>query len=183
MQAFENQVKNDYFEWLYKYSCGNKINKNVSYRKLFMTLHDITFDFYIRSDLNRAIDGADLRYRFANNSSIDTTIIMDILDEPCSVLEMILALAIRCEETIMDDPRYGNRTTQWLWYMLKSLGLSYMTDDRFDEDRANKIIYDFMEKRYRPDGKGGLFYIPGCTVDLTTIDIWNQMFLYLEHLD
>lgn len=177
MANYEDQVKNEYFEWLYKYGCKGKVHNNVSYRKLFMLLHDIDFDFYIRSDLHRAMDGVDLRYRFANETGYD---IRCILDNPCSVLEMILALAIRCEETIMDDPRYGDRTIQWLWNMLSNLGISYMTDDRFDKNVASIKIYDFLERRYRPDGKGGLFYIPGCKEDLRNEEIWTQLCWYLN---
>lgn len=187
-QEIADKIKNEYFDWLYKYCCENKISNNISYKKLFMELHDITFDFYLRSDLNRAIDGTDLRYKFANHRPdllriVSIEEILEILDGPCSVLEMMLALAIRCEETIMDDPRYGNRTLQWFWGMLKSLGLSYMTDEQYNKDRVDKIIYDFMEKRYTPEGKGGLFYVPGCKKDMTTLDIWSQMFLYLEKFD
>lgn len=179
MASYYDQVKNDYFEWLYNYGCKGRINNNVSYRKLFMLLHDISFDFYIRNDLNRAMDGVDLRYRFANSHrKIDN--IMDILNEPCTVLEMMLALAIRCEETIMEDTRYGDRTTQWLWAMLGSLGLKYMTDDRFNREEATKIIYDFMEHRYSPNGKGGLFYIPDTKSDLRNEEIWVQLCWYLE---
>lgn len=46
-------------------------------------------------------------------------------NRPCSVLEMIIALAIRLEEHIMDDPDIGNRTGQWFWDMIVSLGLGF----------------------------------------------------------
>ena len=57
--------------------------------------------------------GVGLRYRYSIYLKRDDVI--DILNEPCSVLEMILALAIRCEDTIMANVRYGDRTTQWFW--------------------------------------------------------------------
>lgn len=178
MATFENQVKNQYFEWLYNYVCKGRVSKQISYYKLFTLLHDIDFTFYIRNDLNRARDGVDLRYRFAMFMD-DEERVLDILDGPCSVLEMILALAIRCEETIMNDTRYGDRTGQWFWNMLSNLGISYMTDDRFDKDIAVKKIYDFMERRYDPDGKGGLFYIRECKEDLRDVEIWTQLNWYL----
>ena len=164
MISFEDQIRNDYFEWLYKNACRGKGHDTVSYRKLLMLLH-----------------GIDLRYKFGNRIGRDN--IMDILNEPCSVLEMILALAIRCEDTIMANAQYGDRTTQWFWNMIKNLGLSYMTDERFDKDTAVRIIYDFMERRYQPNGKGGLFYIPDCKEDLTNVEIWTQLLWYLDKFE
>lgn len=176
--TFKNQIEKEYFEWLYNYVCKGRAHDQVSYKKLFRVLYDIEFTFYIRNDLNRARDGVDLRYRFAILKDDDN--VMNILDGPCSVLEMMVALAIRCEETIMDDTRYGDRTSQWFWNMLSNLGLSYMTDERFDEKIATTKIYDFMEKRYEPDGKGGLFYIRGCQEDLRNVEIWTQLSWYLK---
>ena len=178
MATFENQVKNDYFEWLYNYVCKGRVNSNISYKKLFMLLHDIDFDFYMYNDLERARDGVDLRYRFA--MTINDEQVMDILDGPCSVLEMMVALAIRCEETIMDDTRYGDRTSQWFWRMMTNLGIGYMTDEEYVKELAVKKIYDFLERKYSPDGKGGLFYIKDCEEDLTTVEIWSQLCWYLE---
>ena len=92
----------------------------------------------------------------------------------------MIALAIRIEETMMDDPRYGDRTNQWFWLMMSNLGLKYMTDDVFDEVKANDIIYTFLERQYSPDGKGGLFYIRNCEEDLTQIEIGTQVNWYLN---
>lgn len=178
--TYQDQVKNRYFEWLYNYACKGRINDRVSFRKLFMNLHDTQFDFYIRNDMYRAMDGVNLRYRFA--TVIGDSGAFDILDEPCSVLEMMLALAIRTEETIMDDPRYGDRTQQWFWEMLSNIGISRMTDDVYDKQFVNDKIYNFLERRYDEDGKGGLFYIRGIDQDLREIEIWTQLCWYLDRL-
>ena len=178
MATYDDQVENKYFEWLYNYVCKGRINNNISYKKLFALLHDTEFTFYVRNDINRARDGVDLRYRFA--MLLDDDKILDILDGPCSVLEMMVALAIRCETTIMDDTRYGDRTNQWFWSMLSNLGISYMTDDEFDRGIANEKIYNFLERQYEADGRGGLFYIKGCKDDLREVEIWTQLCWYLE---
>lgn len=178
MISYEDQIKNEYFEWLYNYACKGRINDKISYRKLLMLMHDITFDFYIRNDMRRAIDGTDLRYRFAAVKHYDN--IGAILDDPCSVLEMILALAIRIEENIMCDPAYGDRTGQWFWDMLSNIGLGRMTDDIFNEKVASQKLYNFMERQYSPDGKGGLFYIQNCDQDLANVPIWTQACWYLD---
>lgn len=179
MTSFENQVKNEYFEWLYNYVCKGRVNNTISYRKLLMTLHDIEFTFFVRNDINRAEDGIDLRYRFNTIMGYDD--VSDILDGPCTVLEMMIALAIRCEETIMDNTGYGDRTGQWFWDMMSNLGIGRMTDDIFDKDFVKEKINDFLNRRYQPDGKGGLFYIKGCDDDLREIEIWIQLLWYLDN--
>ena len=179
-KLFEDQIKDDYFKWLYDYVCKGRAHDDISYNKLFTFLHDVEFTFIIPNDINRAKDGADLRYRFAVINDDDR--IMDILDGPCSVLEMMVALAVRCEETIMDDTRYGDRTGQWFWGMLNTLGIGYMTDSKFDLDIAEEVICRFLERRYEPNGNGGLFYIRGCEDDLRKVEIWSQLCWYLYEL-
>lgn len=171
-------VKEEYFEWLYSYVCKGRAHNKVSYRKIFEHLHKIEFTFSIPNDINRARDGVDLRYRFAMLEDDET--IIRILDGPCSVLEMMIALSIRCEETIMDDTRYGDRTGQWFWDMMKTLGIGNMTDDIYDEEIVEDVVYNFLNRNYSPDGRGGLFYIKGCDEDLRDLEIWIQLCWYLD---
>lgn len=180
--SYENQIKNDYFEWLYDCVCKNRAHSIISYKKLFTLLHDIEFTFTIEHDLNRAMDGIDLRYRYS--LEVDDDSIMRILeDTPCSVLEMIVALAIRCEETIMSNTEYGDRTGQWFWSMLNNLGIDYMHDERFNEKIAADVIFRFLNREYEPDGQGGLFYIRDCQDDLRDEEIWTQLCWYLLNFD
>ena len=109
----ENELRKEYFEWLYYLVCDKRFSEQNSYRKLFEHLHNTEFVYFVSMDGNRAQDGIDLRYRFG--CSIGYKDISEYLDGPCSVLEMMIALAIRCEEKIMDDPAYGDRTGQWFW--------------------------------------------------------------------
>lgn len=95
-------------------------------------------------------------------------------NRPCSVLEMIIALAIRLEEHIMDDPDIGNRTGQWFWDMIVSLGLGSMDDSKFDKAHAIDVIRRFLDRDYGRDGKGGLFTIEHCRYDMRDIEIWYQ---------
>lgn len=177
----DNIIENEYFEWLYNYVCKNKGHKNISYRKLFMTLHNTEFIFSIPNDVNRAIDGEDLRYRFLlEKEDQEGVTIKYRIEGPCSVLEMMIALAIRCEESIMDDPQYGDRTAQWFWRMLSNLGLGLMTDDIYDQDLVKYKINIFLNREYDPDGKGGLFYIRDCEEDLRNVELWAQLCWYLD---
>ena len=155
------QVRDDYFAWLYDTACANRYAEEISFRRLLSYLHEVDFIWQIPLDENRARDGISLRRRFAmmqpHEDLVD--IVEDMLFGPCSVLEMMVALAIRCEEDMMDDPAYGDRTRQWFWNMIVSLGLGSMTDDRFDMRAAEDIVKTFLHRKYLPNGKGGLFTI------------------------
>ena len=179
--TFEDQIINEYFDWMYDYVCNGRAHDGISYKKLFAFLYDTEFTYDIDNDENRAYDGISLRERFANTKeSILYDDILYALDKPCSVLEMILALSIRCEEQIMTDTRYGDRIKQWFWTMLKNLGLNLMTDDVFDKEYAEQIINRFLKREYSRNGRGGLFYIPDCEDDLRQHEIWTQLCWFLN---
>lgn len=154
--------------------------KSISYNKLLTYLHSTEFRFSVPNDINRAKDGADLRYRFALFHDLDD--VPECLDGPCSVLEMLVALSIRCEENIMDNPLIGNRTAQWFWDMINNLGLGGMTDARYDRDEVVYIVERFLNRDYEPDGTGGLFTIRHCKTDLRNVEIWYQLNWYLDSI-
>ena len=144
-----DEVINKYFDWLYGLVCGHKYSKHVSFERLLMHLHGIEFRYSIPMDQNRAMDGMDLRWRYAYEHHYDPSV-LDCLDGPCSVLEMMVALSLYCEEHIMDDPTIGNRTSQWFWGMIVSLGLGFMTDDRFEKAYVDDVIQRFIIESMNP---------------------------------
>ena len=105
--------------------------------------------------------------------------ITEYLDGPCSVFEMMVALAQRCE-SVMDDPKIGDRTGQWFWGMIASLGLNGMSDNHYDEKYVNDVVNRFLDREYEPNGKGGLFTIRNCEHDLRDVEIWYQLCWYLD---
>lgn len=172
-----------YFEWMCNLVCGTRYSKKTSYRKLLSYLYDRQFYYTIDLDGNREADGINLRYRFGYECRYNDTLIATYLDDkPCSVLEMMIALAIRCEEHIMEDSDFGDRTGQWFWNMIVSLGLGSMTDSRFDICKADEIVDRFLDRKYKRNGEGGLFTIEDGRRDMRNIEIWYQMCLYLEEL-
>lgn len=174
---FEEQINNEYFEWLCELIDAKRFSKRVSYRKLLMHLHNIEFTWIIPLDNNRADDGIQLRRRFA--LARNDLALQRCLTGPCSVLEMMVALAVRCEEWIMDDEQMGNRTGQWFWGMIHNLGLSPMTDSKFDRDFIDDAIARFLNREYEPNGKGGLFTVKHCDHDMRNVEIWCQLSWYL----
>lgn len=177
----KDELVNEYFEWMYQLVCNDKYNTRLSYRKLLFFLHDVDFTYNISMDGNRESDGIALRYRFGYECGYEDAVISAYLDDhPCSVLEMMIALSIRCEDQIMDDPKEGNRTGQWFWNMIVSLGLGHMSNDNFNALEADHIIARFLHRGYKRNGEGGLFTIENPTLDMRNAEIWHQMCWYLD---
>lgn len=176
-----NSVNKSYFKWLCDIVCEGRYSSGVTYHKLLEYLHDTEFTYSLPMDGNRADDGLNLRYRFAYKHT-DIECIEDYIYGECSVLEMMVALAIRCEEDYMDDGEIGDRTSQWFWGMINNLGLGDMYDQLFDEYRVASVIDRFLDRRYDPDGRGGLFRIRNCEDDLRGVEIWYQLQWYLNSI-
>lgn len=179
----QDRLDDIYFEWLYNLVCGTNTYTSLTYRKLLMFLHNIEFTWLLEMDGNRAQAGIDFRYRFGYENGYSDEDIYRYLDKrPCSVLEMMVALAFKVEEQIMDDEEYGNRTGQWFWNMIVSLGLGSFSDRNFDPNRARRIITVFLNRDYEPNGRGGLFTIENCKDDLRKVEIWSQCMWYLDEI-
>lgn len=173
-----------YFEWLCGFVIGGVYTEKRTYDLLLQHLHQRSFTYTIALDGNRAADGEDLRYRFAEDCGCsDSEIAVSIDIRCCSILEMMVALAVRIEEHIMTNSKYGNRTSQWFWDMIRSLGLWDMTDHNFDENRVDDILDHFLDRDYDPDGHGGLFTVPNPSKDMRGVEIWYQMCMYLDEFE
>lgn len=175
-----DELKARYIDWIY----GKVVGHGYSYRKLLERLHEIPFIYILPMDENRMEDGLNLRYRFGLESGIPQVQIANELDiSECSVLEMMAALAIRCEESIMNDPDAGDRTSRWFMEMLSNLGLAGMDDRRYSQSYVDGHIDIFLHRKYEPDGRGGLFHLEHCTDDLRNVQIWYQMNWYLNEIN
>ena len=176
------EIRKTYFEWMCELMCCERFGEGISYKKLLTHLHHIEFTYTIPKDENRAADGISLRYRFALHHP-DIEDAESYLEGPCSVLEMMVALAIRCEETIMDNPNVGDRTRQWFWGMVTNLGLGSMTDERFDGWFVDEVIDRFLDRQYDRNGKGGLFTVRHCDCDMRKVEIWFQLCYFLDSIE
>lgn len=172
-----NKVEREYFEWMYRIVTRNRFSKGHGFRMLLTCLNSIDYYWTISDDSNRAADGEEgLRWKFAY---VTHTSIEHELDEPCSVLEMILAMAYRCEE-IMDDAGIGDRTVQWFWTMISNLGLNGMTDSRFDERYVREVVDRFLRREFEPDGHGSLFVVRDSPADMRDVPMWTSMLWFLD---
>lgn len=169
------QLKRDYFHWMCCLVYDKKYTGHASYNKLLKYLNNKKFTYTIPLDENRALDGLNLRWRFADEAGY-------YIKGDCSVLEMMVALSLKCEEQIMSDDDIGNRTGRWFWEMIDNLGLESMYDDNFDKVYSDEVIYRFLNREYKPNGDGGLFRVNNRREDLRKVEIWYQMCWYLDTL-
>lgn len=175
-----DKLIDEYFEWMCQIVYDRRYCKRGTYRRLLMRLYDIDFTYIIPLDGNRAEDGINLRYKFGYECHYSDPIIATYLDNrSCSVLEMLIALAFRCEDHIMDSD-VGNRTGEWFWGMINNLGLITMIDTDFDRDYVDVTIDILLSREYEGNGKGGLFTIEHPKRDLRFVEIWYQMCWYLD---
>ena len=176
-------VNDIYLDWLYSIVADDRYSTKNTYRKLFDQLYNTEFTYTIPMDGNRFEDGVNLRYRFGRDNGYDEREIATYLDYcPCSVLEMMIALAIKCEDHIMDNPDLGNRVGQWFWEMVVCLGLGDMTDDEFNPSKVGHRLYIFINRLYEKNGRGGLFEINDPSIDMRSYDIWYQMNFHLREI-
>lgn len=170
-------IGEEFFEWIYQFVGGK------GYRKMLYELYESEFFTIDPLDDNRLVDGCELRYRFGHDANIPHSVIDKKFDRNvCSVLEMMVALSIRMEETIMGDPDYGDRTTMWFWMMIKSLGLYDIKDNKFDYDHVQHTISRFLNRDYEPNGEGGLFTVNNTKKDMRDLEIWYQMSLFADNI-
>lgn len=177
----QGRIQDEYFNWMMNLAYGEKRSTDPSWDKLFRLLHETEFVNVMEMDANRIYDGIDLRYGFAYRTGISTIDINKAFaDRPCSILEMMVALAKRCEDQITFDQDVGDRTWRWVFEMISNLGLIDMDDEHFDIIEAEDILERFIRREYLPSGKGGLFIISNRSVDMRDAEIWDQMMWYLN---
>ncbi len=168
-------IDEEYFLWL----CGlvDAEDPDAGYLGIMNHLYDTEFSDrtakLIPNDDNRIEDGLYLREDFYRENPY-----CDEIDRPCSVLEMMIALANRIEEQFgYEDSIF------WFWEMMRNLDLERFDDTLYyssdGRDRVDNILSDFLDRKYSKDGFGGLFPIYNSPNDQRKVEIWTQMNNYL----
>lgn len=180
---------NDYYFYYITWLVKDRSRFSKKYENLLRHLHKIPFRYSIPMDANREDDGINLRYRYGEENGHSSAEIAAYLDDrPCSILEMMTALCVRCEESIMDGyslkclPSFDSFTEYLFGLMLKNLGLSEMDDHNYDIDYVDDRINRFLSRDYAYNGDGGLFKLENPPRDLRGVEIWYQMCWYIDEM-
>jgi hypothetical protein len=142
-------------------------NPGPSNHNLFAAAWNTPYEYFVPNDDNRAQDGLDLRGRFER----ETSITLPNLGK-CTMLEFLVALSIRMNETVFDfeDP---DQVSDWFWELIENLEV-----DRFD---LEEIFQRLNGRKYDYDGgNGGLFPLENPREDQREIEVWYQMMAYLR---
>lgn len=165
----------DYFRWLCDEAGLFKGGMWV-YTELIKSLFhkEYTYSFY--SDKNRAMAGILLRAHYAQEEGI---FVDDVypggLDSPCTVLEMLLAIARRLKFDV------GRTTPEWFWELISNLELDRFDDLSFAINCVNDILDKWMNHQYELNGKGSIFPMgDDFTGNTQVMGVWEQMNLYLQ---
>lgn len=162
-----------YFTWL-KAKVTDKHMAVVgrSYDRLFYKLYTTEFIFVVPFDENRLLDGLSLRREFST-----TRVIFPC---KCSVFEVLIALALRCEDQIMHDQKHGERSGEWFWEMLGNMGLAKYSDDRYDEQDVDDILHKFLYHEYDDKDTLGCAFRSSEHPDLSEFELFQQMYFHLN---
>lgn len=175
------EIEEAYYDWLTDMISGYKGHMSKLLRQLYMTPFRVT----MLMDENRVGDGLTLRYRYAihaNLSNAAREMLKDI--RPCSILEVMLGLALRFEEEYVVPPDGDILTgvSSTFNYMIRSLCLIDFDDAHYQPEIVQKILVRFMDRTNWPDGRGGLFYIPDAQEDMRQLELWDQLMRWYAYL-
>lgn len=174
MRVYYSPNVENYYAWLLNKIVANGDTDYVErYSKLLDLLFSIPFRWSIDKDINRAHDGLDLRSSYMMQTNLPLP-----LTKECSVLEMLIALILKCDKDILGDID-GVYIQQWVDTLITNLNLSYFDDDHFNREDATYFLDVWLDRRYSYDGTGGLFPLERPFTDQRETEIWWQMQSYV----
>lgn len=181
----EYSFVNVYYNWICSVAISDpQVRKD--YSTLLVNLWNTNFVYDIPTDSNREVDGLHLRQTYCSMCRVpsyaESLMEQELYGKPCSVLEMMVALAIRIEDQIMKDTSEEDRTSHWFMEMVETLRLHPMTNDRFDFLYFERCMSIFFTRSYLPNGYGGLFKVENPRCDMRETEIWYQCMWHLEEV-
>lgn len=163
-------IEAEYFNWL----CAKVVPlRSNQYQELLRILYTTEYVWTIAGDRNRCDDGCELRRYFLDQ--VRTRASQSWLDEPCSVLEMLIAFADRASFQT-DRPMQ-----EWFWKFIENLRLEdYRHLSRSDIPVIEEVLHVFIWRLYERNGQGGMFPLHRAKRDQRRVEIWYQFCDYLQ---
>jgi hypothetical protein len=191
-----SKLNDMYYAWLkgqvdYDY----KKHTRTSYTQLMDAMWSKPFPWVVANDDNRVEDGLELRYLFLNDEDLRHEFeimqaeigggpnmiqaIHDFRAQPCSTLEVLIALSRRLAFNTNGTPEW------WAWRLIKNLDLHEMHDPLTSKklEQVDETLERLIWRTYLWDGAGGFFPLQDPKDDQRKVEIWYQMSAYLAEFD
>lgn len=174
MTSLPNSTDEYYFNWLRSIIGSGEDRKWESTLRM---LYYFTFRSFVPNDENRGADGLELRKLFEKETGMRMK--MQEFNRPCSVLEMLIALAQKMSFLTTFDPADDDvdEIINNFWLMVSNLGLKPY--QRAAANNAEKIE-NFLGRNYLRDGTGGIFPLHNPRLDQREVELWYQMQEYIS---
>lgn len=163
-----------YFVWLYRQVADpDAKDPALSFSALLKQLFQKEFVWLVANDVNRAVDGKELRLEFIRDRKLGT---IDSLwkELGCSFFELTMGLSRRLSYEAGGEPHY------WFWKLMENIGIARYSDDRRlpykkIEDTLDRVIY----RTYKRNGLGGFFPLKHALDDQRKVELWYQLSAYV----
>lgn len=175
---YDIALNDRYFRWLIGILGYKEGAPSCRYISLLTYLYSTDFRLttpVVGHDDNRLNDGFQLRVDYSK--SFTDPDLPDIFGDPVSVLEVLVAFAMRIDDDIMYN---GSRqASRWFDIMINNLGMTNFTDDTLGVDwlidDAEQIVDIWMSRQFNFDGTGSIFPVKNTTFDQRNVEMWYQM--------
>lgn len=163
-----------YYAWLRELVGGSA----AQFDAFFNALHLIDYEYSIRDDQNRALDGKQLRRHFESSGAAT----LGVSPGPCTFLEFLIGLAKRMSDATY-EPDNQNQIGFWFWEFVQNLGIDHTDTSYICLDNGKELkdaVERFTNREYAPDGsEGGLFPLRRAPGDTRIMSVWQQMQAFL----
>ena len=170
-------IKKEYFTHLVEMVVDKKHPK-VDYIPLLDLLHSLKFEWSIDMDANRAADGTFLREKWLDSEGL-YDYLYEFDDEKASVLEVLIGIADRLEFQV-GNIMEGYFLNERFWELLRNLDIEKYSAGNYKPLNIKEKVRNWMLRRYKRNGLGGIFPVKKCEFDMREMQIWDQMSVYIE---
>ena len=169
-----------YFDWLVEAVRGND-EEHVDMIPILDYLYDKRFEWEHPLDRNRVADALLMRRDYADETGSPYP--ADVKKKDCSVLEVLVRLAMDIENHITGDPE-NPQPEIWFWQWLENLGIDERCcGEGYDERYLEQQIDNWMEGNITSRGKGGPFRLRHPSGDMRNKDMWGQCMAYINEVE
>lgn len=107
-----------------------------------------------------------------------------LMENPFTLFELLVTLAVKIEQIVMQNTIYGNRTPIWFWMMLENLDITYQTvcrtDGTIDLEYIAAVADRWLNREYCKNGDGSPFPMKKTVEDTRKLPFWKHAMLYFS---